>query len=108
MGHRSWQRYSLLALTGLFGVLLIGESFLSSGRWINRPFPGFFVHENLTVGAYFVPGWSGAEAGLQALDRVVSVAGNPLRDRAALYEFVRRAPVGTPIRYQIRRGAVTR
>jgi len=108
MGQRIWQRYSLLALTGLFGVLLIGESFLSSGRWINQPFPGFFVHENLTVGPYFVPGWTGAEAGLQSLDRVMSMAGRPLQDRAALYEFVRRAPVGTPISYTIRRGAEAR
>lgn len=108
MVPQTWQRYSLLALTGLFGVLLIGESFLSSGRWINQPFPGFFVHENLTVGAYFVPGWTGTEAGLQSLDRVVSMAGRPLKDRAALYDYVRRAPVGTPIRYQIQRGAETR
>jgi signal transduction histidine kinase len=108
MGPQTWQRYSLLALTGLFGVLLIGESFLSSGRWINQPFPGFFVHENLTVGPYSVPGWTGAEAGLQSLDRVVSMAGRPLQDRAALYDSVRHAPVGTPIRYQIQHGAEVR
>jgi len=108
MGPQTWQRYTLLALTGLFGVLLIGESFLSSGRWINQPFPGFFVHENLTVGPYFVPGWTGAEAGLQSLDRVVSMAGRPLQDRAALYDYVRRAPVGTPIHYQIQHGEEVR
>src|ERR1044071_1133959 len=108
MGPQTWQRYSLLALTGLFGVLLIGESFLSSGRWINQPFPGFFVHENLTVGPYSVPGWTGADAGLQSLDRVVSIAGRPLQDRATLYELVHHAPVGTPVHYQIRRGAEVR
>jgi len=108
MGHHTWQRYSLLLLTGLFGFLLIGESFLSSSRWINQPFPGFFVHENLTVGPYFVPGWTGSNAGLQSLDRIVSVAGRPLRDRAALYDLVRRSPVGSAIRYQVIRDAQLR
>lgn len=108
MGPQTWNRYFLLALTALFGVLVIGESFLSSGRWINQPFPGFFVHENLTVGPYFVPGWTGAEAGLQSLDHVVSMAGHPLQDRAALYDHVRHAPVGTPIHYQIQHGAELR
>jgi hypothetical protein len=62
MAHQTWQRWLLLLFTGLFGLLLIGETFLSSSRWIDQPFPGFFVHENLTVGPYFVPGWSGASA----------------------------------------------
>jgi signal transduction histidine kinase len=108
MGPQTWQRYSLLALTGLFGVLLIGESFLSSGRWINQPFPGFFVHENLTVGPYSVPGWTGAEAGLQSLDRVVSMAGQRLESRAAMYDYVRRVPVGTPVHYQTKHGSELR
>jgi len=101
MGQNTWQRYSLLLLTGVFGFLLIGESFLSSSRWINQPFPGFFVHENLTVGPYFVPGWTGSHAGLQSLDRIVRVAGRSLRDRAELYDLVRRSPVGSAIHYQV-------
>src|SRR5258707_8352016 len=105
MGHHTWQRYSLLLLTGLFGFLLIGESFLSSSRWINQPFPGFFVHENLTVGPYFLPGWTGSNAGLESLDRIVSAAGRPLSARAALYDLVRRRPVGSRIRYQVIRDA---
>lgn len=108
MGHQTWQKYSLLALTGLFGVLLIGESFLSSSRWINQPFPGFFIHENLTVGPYFVPGWTGADAGLQSLDRVVSMAGQRLENRAAMYDYVRHAPVGTPVHYQTKHGSELR
>jgi len=83
------------------GLLLIGQTLLSSGRWIDAPFPGFFVHENLTVGPYSLPGWSGAAAGLESLDQVVSVNGEALRNRAELYASVRRAPVGTPLRYQI-------
>lgn len=105
MGHQTWQRWLLLLLTGIVGLLLIGESFLSSSRWINRPFPGFFIHENLTVGPYFMPGWTGAAGGLQSLDRVARLEGRQLRDRAELYELVRGIPVGSAIRYQVIRDA---
>lgn len=105
MSHQTWQRWLLLLLTGVFGLLLIGESFLSSSRWINRPFPGFFIHENLTVGPYFMPGWTGAAGGLESLDRVTHIEGRQLRDRAELYELVRRIPVGSAIRYQVIRDA---
>ena len=105
MGHQTWQRWLLLFFTGLFGLLLIGETFLSSSRWIDQPFPGFFVHENLTVGPYFVPGWSGAAAGVQSLDRVVSVNGSQLRDRAEFYDLARKAPLGSQLRYRVIRDA---
>ncbi|HUR70372.1 MAG TPA: ATP-binding protein [Candidatus Limnocylindrales bacterium] len=101
MIRQSWQRWLLLFLSGVFGALLIGESIVSSGRWIGQPFPGFFVHENLTVGPYALPGWSGIAAGIQSLDHVVAVAGRRLGSRIELYDSVRSAPVNTPLHYQI-------
>jgi len=85
----------------VFGALLIGESIISSGRWIGQPFPGFFVHENMTVGPYSLPGWSGAAAGIESLDHVAGVGGRPLDARSELYAFVRNVPLGTPLHYQI-------
>lgn len=104
MHHQTWQRFLQFSLCGLCGFLLIAESFLASGRWIDRPFPGFFVHENLTVGPYFLPGWSGARAGLQSLDRIARLDDQLLQSRAELYESARRAKPGTAIRYQVVRG----
>ena len=104
MDHRGWQRFLLLLLCSVFGAFLIAESFLTSSRWIDRPFPGFFVHENLTVGPYFVPGWSGASAGLQSLDRIARMNGVKLHNRAELYERARQSPSGSVIRYQVIRG----
>jgi len=101
MIRQSWQRWLLLFLSGVFGALLIGESIVSSGRWIGQPFPGFFVHENLTVGPYALPGWSGGAAGIQSLDHVVAVAGRRLGGRIDLYAAVRSRPVNTPLNYQI-------
>jgi signal transduction histidine kinase len=101
MGQRTWQRRSLLLLIGVFAILLIGQFFLVSSRWINQPFPGFFVYENLTVGAYSLPGWSGAAAGLRSLDRIVRMDNLPIATRNQFYEQVKRAPVGAPARYQL-------
>ena len=102
MDHRTWQRLLLVLLTGIFGLLLIGESFISTSRWINQPFPGFFVHEILTVAPYFMPSWTGTRSGLRSLDRLVTAEDRPLHDRAELYEIVRRADIGTPIHYRDR------
>ena len=104
MDYRAWQRFLLLLLCSVFGAFLIAESFLTSSRWIDRPFPGFFVHENLTIGPYFVPGWSGASAGLQSLDRIARMNGVKLHNRAELYERARQAPSGSVIHYQVIRG----
>lgn len=104
MDHHTWKKWLLLAIIGTFTVLLMGESFLSTGHWLNQPFPGFFVHENLTVAPYFMPSWTGPRSGLRSLDRLLTVEDRPIRDRAELYEIARRAPVGTPIHYQLTRG----
>ena len=101
MGRRNWQRWSLLIGTGVFALLLIGQTLLSSGRWIDRPFPGFFVHQNLTVAPYFVPGWSGAAAGFQSLDRIVNVNDVQVQTRAQLYDLARGAPLGAKFRYEV-------
>jgi signal transduction histidine kinase len=105
MGDRTWQRRLLFLFTGLFAVLLIGQNVLSVGRWLNQPFPGFFVHENMTVGPYSVPGWTGAAAGLQPLDRVLSIDGRDLRDRVELYDRVRSVPAGSSVHYRLMRNS---
>ena len=101
MGRQTWKRWTLLLLTGLFGLLLLGESFFAASRWIGQPFPGFFVHENLTVGPYFLPSWTGLGAGLQPLDRIVGLNDQQFRNRGHLYELLRDAPAGTQFRYRM-------
>jgi signal transduction histidine kinase len=105
MGQRTWQRCLLLLLTGAVCLFLLGQSFLVSSQWINQPFPGFFVHENLTVGPYFLPGWTGAAAGLQSLDRVVRVEGREITTRRQMYEEAKSTSVGASLRYQVVRDA---
>jgi signal transduction histidine kinase len=103
MGHRSRQRRLFLFITGVLVVLLVGQTLTSSSRWLNQNFPGFFVYQNLAVGPYSLSGWSGAAAGLQSLDRIVSVDGRMVRERGELYAHVRTLAPGTAVRYQIDR-----
>ncbi|HLN84970.1 MAG TPA: histidine kinase dimerization/phospho-acceptor domain-containing protein, partial [Candidatus Limnocylindrales bacterium] len=101
MGHRSRQRRLLFFTTGLLVLLLLGQTVVSSGRWLNQSFPGFFIYQNLTVGPYFLPGWGGAAAGLKSLDRIISFDGRTLNDRGELYSHVRGLPADSEVRYQI-------
>ena len=105
MGHQSYQRRVLLAVIAFLAVGLIAQTINSSVQWIHKPFPGFFVHENLTVGPYFLPQWSGSVAGLKSLDRVIAVNGQVLRQRVELYEIVKNSPAGSNFHYRIIRNS---
>jgi signal transduction histidine kinase len=101
MIHPLWQRRLLLAGMGFFALSLVGATLISSVQWIQKPFPGFFLHENRTVGPYFLPGWSGEAGGLRSLDQIIAADGRLLRQRGDLYELVRNHPAGSPIHYRI-------
>jgi signal transduction histidine kinase len=103
MARHTWQRALLLAISALLGLALIGATILASAGWVHKPFPGFFVHENLTVGPYFLSHWSGATAGLESLDRILTVDGEPLRRRGELRELVSRSASGSLFRYRVLR-----
>ncbi len=107
MDRQPWRRQLLLAAMGLIAALLIGGTLVASFQWISRPFPGFFLHENLTVGPYFLPNWSGGPAGVHALDRVVAVNGRPLKERGELYNLVKSAPAGSRFNYRVIRDSQT-
>lgn len=98
------QRRLLLTVIGLLALALIGYTLASAAKWIHNPFPGFFVYENLTVGPYFLPGWTSDSAGLKPLDLIVSVDGRELSGRRELYDLIRKSPPGTTFRYGVFRG----
>ena len=107
MGDRTWRSRLLILGSGLCVLFLVGQSLVATGRWLNEPFPGFFVYENLVVGPYHAPGWSGAVSGLRSLDRIVSIDGRELQSRHELYDRVRRSPPGSVFSYRVARGAAT-
>jgi signal transduction histidine kinase len=98
------QRRGLLAVVALLALLVIVGNIVSSYRWINEPFAGFFLYDNGTVAPDFLPEWSGKKAGLRFLDRIVAVEGREATRRQEIYDLVRSRPLGSPIRYQVDRG----
>ena len=107
MRHQAWHRRGLLVIFAVFAFLIVSGTVLSSLQWIHKPFPGFFLHENLTVGPYSLPHWTGGVSGLQSLDLIIKIDDNPVGGRAELYERVRNLPVGTALTYTIGRRSHT-
>jgi signal transduction histidine kinase len=107
MGNPLWRRRALFAIFGFAAAALVCTTLAASLAWINQPFPGFFVHENLTVGPYFLPGWSGGAAGMKSLDRVVVINGRELGTRQELYAIVKQQPAGAQFRYRMIRAGAT-
>jgi signal transduction histidine kinase len=79
--------------------LIIACCTANSLRWLDQPFPGFFVWEDLFVAAVGGTDWTGYEAGIPFQTRVVSMDGEPLRSARDLYARAARLPEGTAARY---------
>src|SRR5215470_3588287 len=107
MEHHIWQWRGLFVAIGLLAFALVSANLAACLHWIDKPFPGFFLHENLTVAPYFLPGWTGGAAGLKSLDRVVAIDGRPLHQRADLYDLVPNSPTHSEFHYRIIRDAQT-
>ncbi|HEU5462730.1 MAG TPA: hypothetical protein VFV82_01300, partial [Candidatus Binatia bacterium] len=73
MRGRTWQSRLLILCFGLGALAFLAHTVIATARWLDEPFPGFFVYENLTVGPYHAPGWSGAAAGVRPLDRIIGI-----------------------------------
>jgi signal transduction histidine kinase len=97
------RRTGWLAVISIVAAIAVMSALLPSLKWINRPFPGFFIYGNLNVAPYFLSHWSGNESGLKFLDRIVSVEEQPVADPDRLYDLVRAAPPGTEFRYEVER-----
>ncbi|HEX9145781.1 MAG TPA: ATP-binding protein [Candidatus Binatia bacterium] len=100
MDPQPGQRRLLLTVIGILALALVSYTFASAAKWIHSPFPGFFLYENLTVGPYSLPGWTGGAAGIKPLDQIVAVDGRPLRHRTELYDLVKSRPIGTAFHYR--------
>ena len=87
------------ALTaGCAGVIVLACA-LNSLRWINRPFPGFFLWENLFVPAVGDTDWSGYEAGLPYQSRLIAVNGHEVSSADQVYRVAAGVPAGTGVTY---------
>jgi class 3 adenylate cyclase len=76
---------------------------VSALRWVDRPFMGFLLTPAMTVSSVAVADWSGTRAGLIYPDKIVRADGEPVASIHQLDTLIRRAGVGTPVRYTAQR-----
>jgi signal transduction histidine kinase len=80
-------------------VLIVFTCTFNSLLWTNRPFPGFFLWDNLFVPTFGDIDWTGYQAGLPHPSRLLAVDGDPAESAEEVYRAVRKVPVGTIITY---------
>lgn len=107
MGRQPWRRRGLLVVIGLCASVIISGTLISSSQWIQQPFPGFFLHENMSVGPYFLPPWTGRSNGVNSFDHIVGIDGQPVSSRERVYNLVKGSPPGSSFRYEVIRDSRT-
>ena len=90
----------LLAALAAAGIVFACT--FNSLLWINRPFPGFFVLENLSVPSVGDTDWTGYTADIPQPARVLSADGEEAESADDIYRLARRLPVGTEVTYTFR------
>lgn len=84
-----------------FGIaaLLVVVCTANSLRWLNRPFPGFFLWENMFVPTIGDTDWTGYEAGVPVAARLLAVNGEAVTSASEVYKLAADVPLGTRIAY---------
>ena len=74
---------------------------LTSARWIDTTFPGFFVMANRVIASVSLPNWPAATHSQIYQHAVVAVNGQSVSTSADIYTLVRQQPVGSLITYTL-------
>ncbi len=80
-------------------AVVIVVSFINALFWINKPFPGFLIYDFPNAGSMNMKDWSGRNAGVKFLERLVTVDGQDVWSGEEVVEMVRRKPPGDTVRY---------
>ena len=95
------RRRAVVAVLALVAGVVTAVVGVSSTRWIDTTFPGFFVIVNRVVPSIALP-WSDADPSALFQHQVVAVDGVPVHSAADVYRRVARLTPGTPVRYLLR------
>jgi two-component system sensor histidine kinase HydH len=105
---RAWPRvgWSTWAAVVIAAAIILTCT-VNSLHWINRPFPGFFLWENLLVPAVGDTDWTGYKAGIPLQSRLTAVNGQAVTSAAEVYRIAATSRVGTILTYTFLSDAVT-
>jgi signal transduction histidine kinase len=92
----------VLAAAAVLAALLVSSA-IGCIRWLDAPFPGFLLLENRVVASAGLSHWPAVRDGEIYQHEVVAYDGRPLADARELAAYVASVPVGTEIRYRLRR-----
>ena len=95
-------RWLPLALAPVVAVFVACA--VNAVRWIERPFPGFFILENGIVVSIGRAEWEHARYRRLPFARVLAVDDQPVSDGRDIHAYVNAAGVGKPIVYTFRQG----
>ena len=93
-----------VAVVAALALALAARTTSTSLEWLDRTFPGFVLLEDRVIAAIGLPGWSSATVPDLYLTQVIGVDGRPVTEEAEIYAHAAAKPVGTPVRYRVRRG----
>jgi signal transduction histidine kinase len=92
---------------GILIVALFALAFactMTSLRWINAPFPGFFVLSNRVVASVALPHWRvGPHRHVIYQSEVIAVNDQSVAAVEEILAFVRQLPAGSPVVYTLRK-----
>ncbi len=71
--------------------------------WLDRPFPGFLLHQRTTVGMLTRPAWHAGGATVRAGDLIRSVDGVPVTSTGQVFDHAAALAPGTIVRYEVER-----
>lgn len=103
-------RTSKFLFYGLAAIMVVVSivSFVNALTWINRPFSGFLLYDFPLVGSMNLSDWPGRQAGMKALDRIVTVDGHPVYKGRDLVELLEEKRQGTTVDYVLETKVKTR
>jgi len=85
---------AIVAITAVFSIIW-------AFQWVNKPFAGFLVYAPPYVGSFSSRDWNGKQAGINYLDRIVSVDWLEVRSGQEIVDIVRPKYPGTVVHYQV-------
>ena len=95
------------ALVGLMAAICV-VSFVAALSWVNKPFPGFLVYKEASVGSFKSSEWSGTKSGLKFHERILAVDGKPVLEGQKVIDTVRQKAPETPVHYLVKSKQGTR
>jgi sigma-B regulation protein RsbU (phosphoserine phosphatase) len=95
-------------LIALIVVAMCTISMVAALSRVDKPFPGFLIYSWPNVGSLSLKEWPGRQAGLEFLDRIVAVDGQPVRNGRDVQDVIKHKTPGALVNYVVELEGKTR